>query len=159
MKRWILCAVALILAASLEGLPFHATDVGKLQPVELVWVGRTGEGVEIRTDTGDLGTGPTVSDAFADLKRTCPGEVFLDTAEYLILTPDSGELLGELSEFLRPACRLCIGMENRDLEQATRFLSAHKPELTLQDYGAGDRNIPILREKEGKFHLEQSGNT
>lgn len=153
MKRWMWCLGALILAAGLGGIPFAGTDVGKLQPVELIRVSRVGDRILVETDTGDRGTGADLAGAFEDLKQTTSGQVFLDTAEYLLVSPAAEGLLPELSEYLRPACGVCLERGKADLEQAAAYLSAHEPKLTLQDYRAGERGIPTLTTRKGEMHL------
>ena len=88
MKKW-LYMLSLALAAFL--LPGKGTDVGTLIPVELVRL-TAGDGTFVAAaDTGDFGIGPTLEDAMADLAASAPGKVFLETADYLLLAPQTRE--------------------------------------------------------------------
>ena len=141
MKRWLMYAAALA-AAALCG--FHSTDVGKLEPVQVLRVGYRGEQVLIETDGGDTGRGKTVARAVEDLMETASGEIFLETVEDLLLLPGAEELLPALGEYLRPGCGVCLEAGNGDLEQAGEYLSAHKLPVSLLDYRAGNHSLPRL---------------
>lgn len=149
MKQVLSYIMGLIVVAALGWMPFRKTDVAKLQPVEVVRVTLEGREVVIETDTEAAGRGKSLKAAFEDMKQTTAGEVFLDTADYLILSRDTVSLLPELMEYLRPACQVCIGKGEMDLGQAAAFLTAHEPELTLTDWQGGLGPLPVLVEDGG----------
>lgn len=153
MKRWIWCLAALVLTVAVGGMPFAGTDVAQLQPVEMIRVSQGERQVLVETDTGDRGVGSNLAEAFEDLKQTTSGHVFLETAEYLLLSPEMVERLPELTDYLRPACAVCLELGRAELERAAAFLSAHEPELTLRDYQAGRMDIPALITQKGEMHL------
>ncbi len=153
MRRWAFFLVALLLAAALDAMPFRGTDVADLQPVELVYVRSEQSRVFVQTDTGDVGTGETIDAAFEDMKKSAPSEIFLDTAEHLLLAPSARSLLPELADILRPACTVCIVQTDVDLEQAAEFLGMHKPTRSLTDCRAGKLDIPTLKLQEGRMYL------
>lgn len=153
MKRWLWCLAALALAAVMGWMPFTGTDVGKLQPVEVIRVSMQGDLILVETDTGDVGMGADLDTAFADLKESTAGEIFLDTADYLLITRDAQGQLAELSEYLRPACAVCLEAGEAELEEAAAFLSAHDPELTLGAWRAGEQSLPSLVSREGRMYL------
>lgn len=151
MKRGIwYCA---ILAAALC-VPSRGTDIGRLEPVEAVMVDRQWGQVVIRTDTGDAGRGSTLAQAMQNLRDTTPGTIYLDTADYLLVTRAAGDLLGELSGALRPSARVCRAEGEVDLAAAAEFLSAHAPDDRIKNC----RNISELRElqtKSGRMILSE----
>lgn len=153
MKRWLFCAAAMVLAAALGLTPFAGSDVATLQPVELIWVGVSGDALVVRTDTGDSGRGNTVEQAFANLKQTTPGEVFLDTVDYLLLQPSALKFLPALTDILRPACNVCLVEQEVDLEKAAGYLRVHSENYTLQNYRTGKGNIPYLKADEERLKL------
>lgn len=153
MKRWLWYAAALVLVAALGGMPFSGTDVAKLQPVELIRVSRSFGQVLIETDTGDSGIGADLEEALEDMKETATADIFLDTAEHLLVSQNAVDLLPKLAEYLRPACGVCLEQGAPELEQAAAYLAAHEPEVTLKDFRAGERNIPVLITEEGRMHL------
>ena len=149
--KWIVCV---FLAAGIFGkLSVFGTDVAKLQPVEVVRVSNCGDTVVIETDTGSSGAGENVASALAALKQTAQGIVFLDTAEYLIVSENMVDRIHELEAYLRPGCSICREKGNTDLKKAASFLMVHDPNVTLKDYQAGIKKIPILKTWEGKMIL------
>lgn len=153
MKRWLWYLAGLLIVAAFGKLPFSGTDVAELQPVEVirVWSGHGLVGVE--TDTGDSGQGMDVASAIEDLKASTAGQVFLETAEHLIVTEEALPLLPELAEYMRPACTICLESGSADLEAAAGFLGAHEPEMKFRDFTAGENAIPTLLTQEGRMHL------
>ena len=154
MRKWIsyLLLLAAIPVLSFGG--FGGEDVGKLSPAQVVLL-RHGDHVMLLTDTKELGIGEDVAKAVMNMKQTSPSEVFLDTAEYLLVEPGAEEWLPQLQEYLRPSCNVCYATGDVDLEQAGRFLQRHEPQLTLTDYEAGDHGLPFLTVKEGRMKLER----
>ena len=153
MKKWIWYVAIIAAVAFLSGKSSVGTDVGKLQPVQVVRVASRNGWVMIETDTGDLGVGETLKTAFEDLKQSASAEVFLDTADYLIIGKDCEELLPSLMKKLRPSCAVCIEDGEPDLEQVGVFLEYHKPEVTLMRYKAGESSLPTLQTEEGRMTL------
>lgn len=153
MKRWLWYLAGLLIVAAFGELPFSGTDVAELQPVEVirVWSGHGLVGVE--TDTGDQGLGMDVASAIEDLKASTAGQVFLETAEHLIVTREALPLLSELADYMRPACTICLEAGETDLEEAAAFLEAHEPELKFRDFTAGEKTIPTLLTLEGRMRL------
>ena len=156
MKHWVWYLLGLLLVAAFGGMPFMGTDVAQLQPVQVVQITRAFGQVAVQTDTGDFGTGPTLDLAFEDLKRTTPGQVFLETAEFLLLATGAENLLPELTEYLRPGCNVCLITGEADLELAATFLDAHPPQVTLQDCRAENVVLPLLVAYEGRLEFAQS---
>ncbi|MBO5952502.1 MAG: hypothetical protein J6Q53_00010 [Oscillospiraceae bacterium] len=156
MKHWVLYLLGLLLVAALGGMPFSGTDVAQLQPVQVVQVARTVDRVVVRTDTDDYGSGATLSGAFEDLKRTTSGKIFLETAEYLLLSAGTEDLIPELTEYLRPGCSVCVVAGEEDLESVAAYLEAHPLLVTLQDCRAEAVELPLLLAYEGRLELVQS---
>ncbi len=155
MKRWSLFFVVTVTVGLLTRLPHTGTDVAKLEPVELVYVdSRQGE-YYICTDTGQQGRGNTAAKAVADLKATASGRVFLGTAEHLLVTPSAQKSIGKFAPYLRPDCSVALAQGEPDMEKAAPFLDAHDPGVTLNDYRAGRKILPVLRMEEGRMHLEK----
>ncbi|HIQ77484.1 MAG TPA: hypothetical protein IAB79_08610 [Candidatus Faecousia excrementipullorum] len=145
MKYWAWYIGAVVLVAALGWMPFLGTDVARLRPVELISVSQEENQILLETDTGDSGRGQTLELALEDLYDSTPGEIFLETAEYLLITPEGQSLLPELTKTLRPSCKVCLREGEMDLAEAAAYLSVHEPELTLQDYRTGEKDIPKLK--------------
>lgn len=155
MRRWTLYALGLVLVGFSACMPFHRTDIAELKPVELICVSRAEGQVRIETDTGDWGTGPTVEAALEHLKATTAGDVFLETADHLLVCEGAQDLIEELAAYLRPACSLCRLEGTVSLEDAAAYLNAHQSEVSLQDRRSGDRRVPVLQVTEGRMELVQ----
>lgn len=151
MKRWLLPA---LLAAVIfgEGL-FRGTDVAKMEPVELVWLMRTDEGIAVQTDTGSTGWGKSVSAAVEDMKQSASGEIFLETAEYILLTDLDEEILPELMALLRPSCKVLFAYGKAKPEDATLFLRSHQKNVTLLDWKTEGKRPPAFIAEEGGMYL------
>lgn len=153
MKKWLRYG-ALVLAVLVFGAePSAGKDVGKLQPVQVVCMSRAGTDIILWTDTGDRGAGPTPEDALQAMKSAAAGEIFLDTAEHLLLTADCLDILAEMGAQLRPSCSLCLMEGQPDMENVGQFLSLHTPAITLMEYRAGLRQLQTLKTIEGRMSL------
>ena len=152
---WIgVAALVIALAAGQSG---GKTEVAELLPIEVIAVRTRGDQVSLCTDTQDTGRGRTVSDAFDNLRQSAAGEVFLETADYLILDAKSLQHMEELATVLRPNCRICICEETVDLQDAAAYLRIHKPQTTVREYMAGMTEITIMTCTKGKMELVRQG--
>lgn len=147
MKRWIWFCGLLAAVCLLSRLPHPAVDVGKLEPVALVLVDWEDGNYLLKTDTGAKGTGKSLEQAAENLDAAASGSVFLETAEYVLLSPDV-PVTAEFYRVLRPASRVCLVRGEPDLERAAAFLAAHPPERSLNDLRAGKWNLDWLRMEE-----------
>lgn len=138
MKRSLL--YLLILAAVLV-CPTKATDVGKLQPVQSIAVHKGEDGYVIETDTKDAGRGETISAAIQNLKATTPATIYLDTAQYLIVSDES--VVDELRTHLKGNVRLYRSIGNPPMETVSKFLAAHGDGPSIRTWRVGDA-LPVL---------------
>ena len=166
MKKYaawiILTAAALLL---LGWMPFERSDVARLAPVEALVV--SVEQGRVVLDGGDCqGRGATWQEAWQDLRQGAEGQVFLGTAEQVVLTGSAVELLPQVanSGVLRPAAQVCVCPGPApDPKQAAAYLSAHETGVTLQRVQAAllrgdDFALPVLTETEGGLRLYAAAN-
>ena len=130
MKKWLYLTAALAAFGLLSRLPHPARDISKLDPVQTVYLYMEGPRLHMETDTGDHGSGKTLPDALSDMKANADAEIFLDTAEYLILDPQV-PITQDLFTLLHPTCRVVFTEQVPDLENAAQYLSIHTPKTTL----------------------------
>ena len=130
MKKWLIPAIVLAAVAVFSRLPHPARDIADLKPVRAVYIHMEGRNFHVQTDTGDSGTGPDLAEASSDLRSKADGEIFLDTAEFLILDPKV-PITEVFYSLLRPDCRVTFTDAPPDLEKAAAYLSQHPPKLTL----------------------------
>ena len=134
MKRII---VYIAIMAALLLVPIQGADVGKLQPIEVAFVYRAGKQIVLETDTGDKGVGNTGAEALQNLKDTTPGIIYLDTAEYLLLTEDAQEAVEQLRPLLKKSVQVCTAEPGIDLALAAQFLPAHGKLPQLKQWQTG----------------------
>lgn len=150
MKKWI---PMLLLAAAVLWSPARGADVGRLIPVELVQILRTEQGFLVRTDTENRGVGETLDAAIADLKEQASGEIFLETAEYVLLTETSRACARDLPTYFRPGTQIYQAPPLEDLAAAAEYLGQHSVPSPLFRLGERGR-LPHLMEREGGLRLE-----
>ena len=140
MRRIILYIgiLALVVAA-----PVKPMDIEKLRPVQIVSVYKESNWTVIETDTEDKGIGGTARQALQNMKDTSNGVIYLDTAEYLLVTKQTEEATRELIAELKPSVRMCMTTGVEDLKQAVLYLKAHGglPKLKAWVKGA---ELPVL---------------
>ena len=132
MKKWLYILVTLAAVGILSRLPHPSRDISKLEPVQAVYLYIENGELHIETDTGDRGSGLTLTEATDDLKGNSDSEIFLETAEFLILAPDV-PIASDFFDHLRPGCRVCFTWQTPDLPAAAQYLSLHTPKTTLSD--------------------------
>ena len=140
MKRIILYIGIL---AALLAAPVERADVGKLRPVQAVYIYKEKDWFVLETDTDDLGIGATAEQALRNLKDTTAGIIYLDTAEYLLLSKDAQEAAEELREELKDSVRLCLMAQKVDMKEAAKYLSAHGDLPKLESWKTG-QELPVI---------------
>ena len=122
----------------------RGTDIGQLRPIEVVHLYEKGGHLLLKTDTGDMGWGLTVNQAVEKLKDTTPGEIYLDTADYLLLEEGMEEYIPILKGYLKGKTRVAYASEDVDLEEVAAYLRIHRPSGRL-------KNTDKPQEKVGKY--------
>ena len=135
MKKWLLLTALLITVAILSHRPHPARDVAKLEPVQVVYVYSNGGNLCIETDTGARGTGKTLTEAADHMKASASGEIFLETAEFLLLAPMI-QVTEEFHTLLRPTCMVTRAETMPDLQVVSDYLTIHTPPITLSELRA-----------------------
>lgn len=140
MKRIVIYIAVLAL---LTLAPVKSAEIGKLRPVEVVVVHRQEDMLVLSTDTGDVGSGTDALAALENLKATTPGTIYLDTAEYLLLTEGAEDAVQQLRNVLKKSVRVCMADSVVDLKEAAKFLPVHGNLPRLKYWKAGDK-LPRL---------------
>lgn len=151
MKLWSWSAAVVL--ALVAFTPFQGKKLAMLEPAKLLYVTVERQLVCVETDTGSKGTGMTLQQALDDMQKCASAEVFLDTADYLVVSAGALPLVKELSQYLRPGCRICAALTKVDPEEAAAYLDVHLPNRILQEADGG--NIPVLLTREGRMQLVQ----
>ena len=114
-----------IILVSLFFVPLERLDVAKLLPIQAVAVYMQGDSVVLETDTKNIGRGMNVADALENLKETTPAVVYLDTAEYLLVSPDAKHSAVELKNYLKPSVKVCICDGAGRVKEAAKYVEIH----------------------------------
>ena len=137
------CILYIIIAIAALSVPVERTDVSDLRPVQTVALYQTPDGYLIETDTGDQGSGGTVDAAYQNLLQTTPGVIYLDTADFLLVSENSQSRIPEIGKYLKRGVRCCVVSGQCDLEEASIFLSVHNDLPQISDWRSGDQ-LPVL---------------
>jgi len=149
MKRILLYIAILLLVIT---IPVKRTDIGKLRPVQTVMLYRQAGEVVIRTDTGDKGVGTGALEALENLKQTTPAVIYLDTADFLLVSEDSLDALQLLRGAFRGKVQLYLFSGDIDPQQASKYLQIHGDGLLLKKWN-GQKELPTLRLDEKRLIL------
>ena len=129
MKKWLLLP-GLLAAGLLLRLPHPARDIAGLEPVRAVYLCQKDGLTTIETDTGTIGSGADLESAYAALKSNADREIFLDTAQFLILDPYV-PITEPIFDIFRPDCKVVITDARPDLKKSSDYLSQHPPKQNL----------------------------
>ena len=103
------------------------TDIGQLRPVEVVQLYEKNGLLFLETDTEDMGWGLTIDEAVRKLKETTPGQIYLDTADYLLIEEGAEASIPALRPYLKRRTAMAYGPEGVDLQEAAAYLRVHQP--------------------------------
>lgn len=154
MRRWLIWCIALGTAVVLtKGENSARLDIAKLEPAQVLLVEERAGQLIVTTDMGHLGRGRALTEAVEDMRQTATGVVFLDTAEYLLLAPSAEKYVPELTQLLRPSCRICMIYGAMELKTAADYLSVHEPGLTFRDWKKNKSEFPKIIASKGRIYL------
>ncbi|MBR3978374.1 MAG: hypothetical protein IKJ94_01975 [Oscillospiraceae bacterium] len=103
--------------------PVKRLDVANLQPVQTVAIYTEPGFVVLETDTHNLGRGTSVTEAVANLEENTPGVIYLDTAEYLLVSKDAEAYVDALREYLSPSVKVSLWVAGNEVDIAAKFLA------------------------------------
>ena len=106
--------------------PVKRLDIANLQPVQTVAIYTEPGAVVLQTDTNNMGRGTSVTEAVANLEQNTPGVVYLDTAEYLLVSKDAESYVDALREYLKPGVRVSLWKVGEGIDMAAKYLSEVK---------------------------------
>lgn len=140
--RVILYAVILL---GLTMAPVTPLDVAKLEPVQTVAIRTEDNKLIIETDTKSRGEGETVAEAIEALEKGTPGVIYLDTAQYLLVTKEATPYIRGLENYLKDRVRFCLWDGKGSVELADKYLSVRN-------------DLPLLKPliTKGKINFEKS---
>ena len=106
--------------------PVERLDIANLQPVQTVAIYTEPGFVVLETDTHNIGRGASVTEAVANLEENTPGVIYLDTAEYLLISKDAESYVDALRGYLNPDVKVSMWQAGNAVDMAAKFLSEEK---------------------------------
>ena len=155
MKRLV---IYILLLGAVVAAPAKPLEVGKLRPVQVVSIYKEGNRVVIETDTQDKGVGATAQEALQNMEDTSNGIIYLDTADYLLVTESVLPYVEQLHQYLKDNVKICQQTEPINTKLAAQYLSVHEdlPRLKAWEEGV---ELPVLEAiEEKKILIEKSKN-
>lgn len=137
--------IYIVILLSLTLAPVKPLDLANLEPVQTVSVRYEQNKIILETDTENRGEGETVAEAVADLKKKSPGVIYLDTAQYLLITKDAVHYIEDLGNYLKDRVLVCLWDGRGSIKMADKYLSVKDDLPTLK----------LLRTN-GKINFEKS---
>ena len=126
--------IYIVILAILFFVPLERVDVAKLLPIEAVAVYMDAGDVVFETDTEHKGRGVDVTKAIENLKENTSAVVYLDTAEFLMVSEDALAEMDALRKHLKPSVKLFVGDAREKVKQTAKYLEVHGSLPKLKDY-------------------------
>lgn len=114
-----------LLLSALFLAPVERLDVAKLLPIRAVALYMQGERVVLETDTAHLGSGVDALHALDSLKKNTPAVIYLDTAEYLLVSEAAQSYAEQLRGILKPTVKVCVCDAAGKVQEAAKYLDVH----------------------------------
>lgn len=141
MKRIIIYCIILV---GILFLPTERMEIRDLEPIQAVWMYSEEGNVVLKTDTEDEGRGENVQKALEDMKTKSSGIVYLDTAQFLLVSESTQEYISEIRPYLKGKVRVSL-WDGGDLKNAAKYMQAHKFGVKLKQWSNAVKmpKIPI----------------
>ena len=131
----------IVILALLFLAPVERLDVAKLEPVQTVAIYANDVNVVLETDTGNKGEGTGVEAALADLEEKTPGVIYLDTAQYLLVSERAISCVDSLRKYLSPSVMICLWDENGSVKDAAQYLDVRSDLPKLKDWKTPEKKV------------------
>ena len=125
--------IYIVILAILFFVPLERADVAKLLPIEAVAVYMDAGDVVFETDTEHKGRGVDVTKAIENLKENTPAVVYLDTAEFLMVSEEALSEMNALQNYLKPSVKVFVGNAMGKVKQTAKYLEIHGSLPKLKD--------------------------
>ena len=134
MKRIVFYCIILIGAMM---VPVQRQDIAALEPIQAVYLHQEGDVLVMQTDTMDKGTWITAKEALSAMQNQSSGIVYLDTAQYLLVTDETVSYIEEMIPLLKGSVKVCLWEGEGDLREGAKYMQAHKIGCRLDQWQNG----------------------
>lgn len=124
----------IVILALLTLAPVERLDVARLEPVQTIAVSVADNQVVLETDTKNKGQAENLQAAIADLEENTPGVIYLDTAQYLLITEEATRYVKPLAQYLQSSVKVSLWDGQGSIEQASKFLEKRNDLPTLKHW-------------------------
>lgn len=131
MKRIIIYC---ILFACATIIPIDRIDISDLEPIQAVWMYEEDGVICMKTDTADVGKGESVEQALQDMKLKSEGIVYLDTAEYLLVSEKVQNQIMHIRPYLKSNVKIAEWIGDSSIADAAQYMKAHKTGVKLKKW-------------------------
>lgn len=114
-----------VILALLFLVPVERTDVAKLLPIRAVAIYTEGTQVVLETDTRHKGMGADAQQALENLKENTAAVVYLDTAEYVLVSQGAEDYVEQIADDLKPSVKVAICNAAGCVEEIASYLDVH----------------------------------
>lgn len=121
--------------------PVEQLDVAKLEPVQTIALRLTDGEIELETDTGNKGRGKNIADAVNDLEEKTPGVIYLDTAQYLLVTEEASPHVETLRHYLQTETLVSMWDGSASVKSAAKYLDIRRDLPKLRDWKTVEKKI------------------
>ena len=125
----------IMLVGVLFFVPLERLNVGDLAPVSAISIRHVNGKVELGVDVGYRGTGKSVLEALEMMNESALSVIYLDTAEYLVVPPDSTYLVAQLHPYVKGTTKVFVTELWQDLGEQKEYLSIHGEGVKMRDWG------------------------
>ena len=122
MRRIIIYCIIL---SGILLIPVERMEIRDLEPIQAVWMYLEDGNIVLETVTEDVGRGESVQKALEDMKTKSSGIVYLDTAQFLLVSENAQEQVAALAKYLKDEVKIGL-WEGGDLIEAARYMQSHK---------------------------------
>lgn len=136
--------IYIIILALLFLAPVERVDVAKLLPIQAVAIYLDTGDVVLETDTQHTGRGEDAAEALDALKINTPAVVYLDTAEYLLVSQDAVSCVDALRQHLKPSVKVCVCDVSGSVKDTAKYLDVHADLPELRNWNA-EENLPAKK--------------
>jgi len=116
----------IVILALLFLAPLERLDIAHLEPVQTLAVRLEKGSVEIETDIGNKGRGRNIAEAVKNMEENTSGVIYLDTAQYLLVTESAFSVIEEIGQHLHPGTFVCMWDGEGSVAGAAQYLEIRK---------------------------------